>query len=106
MLILTKTKYALAVYYSATNKPEQAIDEALGIIKIDKQYNDQAARKFLLQLSFPLFFLFSPFSFFISLPPIVSFSFLFDFPKVFEMLGSDHPATVKGRKRLSSLWFL
>jgi len=67
-------KYALAVHYSTTNRVELAINEALGILKQDKQYNDQAARKLLLQ--------------------------------VFEMLGSEHPATVKGRKRLSSLWFM
>jgi Tetratricopeptide repeat len=57
----SRAKYALAVLYSTTNRPEEAINEALGIIKIDKQYNEQGARKFLLQISTSLlhYYLFS-----------------------------------------------
>jgi putative thioredoxin len=68
-----QARFDLAVALNAKGQRQQAADHLLMIVKRDRKWNDDAARKQLVQF--------------------------------FESWGADDPATVEGRKRLSSILF-
>jgi len=69
-----QARFDLAVALNAAGKREEATGHLLDIVKRDRKWNDDGARKQLVQF--------------------------------FEAWGSDDPATVEGRRRLSSLLFV
>jgi putative thioredoxin len=68
-----QARFDLAVALNANGKPEDAVKHLMEIVKRDRKWNDDGARKQLVQF--------------------------------FEAWGATDPATVEGRKRLSSLLF-
>ena len=68
-----QARFDLAMALYAAGERGQAIDELLELVRRDRKWNDEEARKQLL--------------------------------KLFEALGSTHPLTISGRRRLSSLLF-
>jgi putative thioredoxin len=68
-----QARFDLAVALNANGKPEDAVKHLMEIVKRDRKWNDDGARKQLVQF--------------------------------FEAWGGTDPATVEGRKRLSSLLF-
>lgn len=76
--------YELGVYYSQQGKTEDAYDQMFKIISVDRNWNNQAAKEFLLKVY----------------PP----HHLVDCVQSFGSLGDDEIA-IKGRRRLNNLWF-
>jgi putative thioredoxin len=68
-----QARFDLAIALNANGKPEDAVKHLMEIVKRDRKWNDDGARKQLVQF--------------------------------FEAWGATDPATVEGRKRLSSLLF-
>lgn len=68
-----QARFDLAAALFAESKPDEAVDHLVEIVKRDRAWNDEAARRQLL--------------------------------KLFEALGPAHPATLVGRRKLSSVLF-
>jgi len=68
-----QARFGLAMEAYASNRHQEATDGLLEIVRADRKWNDDGARKQLV--------------------------------KIFEALGAEHPVTVEGRKRLSSILF-
>ncbi len=68
-----EARYELALVAYAQQQNERAIDELLEIFRRDRTWNEEAARKELVN--------------------------------IFEALGNEHPATLEGRQKLSSMLF-
>ena len=78
----------LANYYVSQGNHEEAIDYALKLMRVNKAYEDNAAKTLLLDV-------------FDALGPVSTTLFLVEFSLYFDL--QDHELTKAGRRRMSSL---